>query len=226
MLKMDRKGQISPAGKGASDAPADDPFRGKKGKFRCSVCNERFQTQTILYNHQMQKHGFSADLIRLEQEKKSRRQLLDRDVLSRGLKKHSLTAAPFVMLLIFVAVYFVFVAPTNVGIVYTQATYGSIFSKASSLLSSGFSALSTFIAEVQNPNLLYTQPQITTINSTPTFLSFLTFSYTPNQQAVFTANPQQSDIFYAVYNNGNVPLGPGTSNDLEVNISCGSTVSP
>ncbi|MCL4396768.1 hypothetical protein M1494_00245 [Candidatus Parvarchaeota archaeon] len=240
-LKINRKGQASaganqpqtpPPTPPSTPPPAPSPKPnsnsnyGKKGRYVCDICGLRFKTKTALYEHQMREHGVSADFIRLEQENKAKTKLFDSDSMVRSVKKHSLILAPFLILLVIVVVYFIFIAPTNVGIVYTEVTYGSIFSKIGGLLSSGISSISTFIAEVQNPNLLITQPQVTAVNSTPTFSSFLSFSYPPSQEVVLTTNPQQGTIFYSVYNNGNVPLGPGTPNNLEVNISCGSTVSP
>ncbi|MGC8533649.1 MAG: hypothetical protein ACP5MV_03435 [Candidatus Parvarchaeum sp.] len=236
MLNINRRGQAAAGGSPAPNPkpptpptpikPNSDPNYGKKGRNVCDICGLRFKTKPQLYQHQITAHGVSTDFIKLEEENKAKTQLLDKDLLKKSLKKHSLLLAPFIILLVIIVIYFIFVAPTNVGIVYTEVTYGSIFSKVGGLISSGISSISTFIAEVQNPNLLVTQPQVTAVNSTPTFLSFLTFSYPSNQQVVLTTNPQQGTILYSVDNNGNVPLGPDTPNNLEVNISCGSTVSP
>ena len=239
VLKINRKGQAA-AGGSPSPTPPTPPTPpppsspkpnssskyGKKGKNVCDICGLHFKTKAQLYQHQIAEHGVSADFIRLEQEEKQKNRLFDTTSAKRSIKRNSVLFAPIIVLLVIVVIYFIFIAPTNVGIVYTEVTYGSIFSKIGGLISSGISSISTFIAEVQNPNLLVTQPQVTAVNSTPTFLSFLTFSYPPNQQVVLTTNPQQGSILYSVYNNGNVPLGPDTSNNLEVNISCGSTVSP
>ncbi len=240
MIRINRKGQAAAGGTAPSPGPSSpaptppsaptsntsNKDYGKKGRYVCEICGKRFKTKTALQYHQMHDEGVSPDFIRLEEETKAKTRLFDTSSIVRSAKKHSILLAPFIILLIIIVVYFIFVAPTNVGIVYTEVTYGSIFSKIGGLISSGISSISTFIAEVQNPNLLVTQPQVTPVNSTPTFLSFLTFTYQPNQEVVLTTNPQQGTIFYSVYNNGNVPLGPGTPNNLEVNISCGSTVSP
>ncbi len=241
MLKINRKGQAAAGGNASTPSspsppppptptiPPSNPNNknyGKKGRYVCEICGKRFKTKTALQYHQMHDEGVSADFIRLEEESKAKTKLLNTSTIIRSAKKHSLILAPFIILLVIIVVYFIFIAPTNVGIVYTEVTYGSIFSKVGSLISSGISSISTFIAEVQNPNLLVSQPQVTSVNSTPTFLSFLTFSYPPDQEVVLTTNPQQGTIFYSVYNNGNVPLGPDTPNNLEVNISCGSTISP
>ena len=241
MLKINRKGQAAAGGNASTPSspsppppptptiPPSNPNNknyGKKGRYVCEICGKRFKTKTALEYHQMHDEGVSADFIRLEEESKAKTKLLNTSTIIRSAKKHSLILAPFIILLVIIAIYFIFIAPTNVGIVYTEVTYGSIFSKVGSLISSGISSISTFIAEVQNPNLLISQPQVTSVNSTPTFLSFLTFSYPSDQEVVLTTNPQQGTIFYSVYNNGNVPLGPDTPNNLEVNISCGSTVSP
>lgn len=237
MLKINGKGQANPGGtppaKPAAQNPpkapvnqGKDPNYGKKGRYVCEICGKHFKTKSLLYYHQVNDENVSPEFIRLEQENKAKRSLFDKDAIVRSVKKHSILVAPFLILIVLVIVYLIFIAPSNVGIVYTEVTYGSIFSKVGSLFSSGISAISTFIAEIQNPNLLITQPQVTTQNSTPTFSSFLTFNYPPNQEVVLTTNPQQGTIIYSVYNNGNVPIGPDTSNNLEVNISCGSTVSP
>ncbi|MCL5420835.1 MAG: C2H2-type zinc finger protein [Candidatus Parvarchaeota archaeon] len=234
VLGINRKGQVAagnsspPASSPSSvnkPAPVVKPPKGKR-KYTCEVCGQRFQTQNALYGHLTSVHSYSPDLIKLEQEKKERRRLFNPDNAVRGVKKHSLIVAPFLIILIILVVYFVFFASSNVGISYTEVTYGSLFSKIGGLISSGFSSISTFIADIQNPNLLVTQPQVTAVNSTPTFSSFLTFTYQSNQQVALTTNPQEGTIFYSVYNNGNVPLGPDTANNLLVNISCGSTVSP
>lgn len=228
LIKLNKKGQV--AG-GASQPPNNPPpkdnnptLKGKR-KFTCEVCGQRFPTKGSLWAHLQNVHGYSPQLLELEEEKKKNRKLLNTDSIIRSAKKHSILLAPFIIIIILVVVYFAFYASTNVGIVYTEVTYGSIFSKVSGLISSGFSAISTFIAEIQNPNLLISQPHVTSTNSTPTFSSFLTFNYPPDQEVVLTSNPQQGSIFYSVTNNANVPLGPGTSNNLLVNISCGSTVS-
>ena len=236
LLKLNRKGQVAPGGTAPTPPPPTPPTPSpnpknnsnysKKGRHVCEICGRHFKTKTALRYHQMHDEGVSAEFIKLEEENKAKTRLFNTGSIIKSLKKYSLILAPFLILLVVIVVYFIFVAPTNVGIVYTEVTYGSIFSKIGSLLSSGISSISTFIAEVQNPNLLVTQPQITAVNSTPTFLSFLTFSYPPNQEVVLTTNPQQGTILYSVYNSGNVPLGPDTPNNLEVNISCGSTISP
>jgi len=243
MLKINRKGQAAtgdsqppqmhdeevPEKKQAAkrdSQPAPTPNYGKKGKYVCEICGKHFETKSALYYHQMHDEGVSSDFIRLEQESKAKTKLFDTESIKRSAKKHFIIAIPFIILLVLVVLYFIFIAPTNVGIVYTEVAYGSIFSKIGGLLSSGISSISTFIAGVQNPNLLITQPQVTATNSTPTFSSFLTFSYPSNQEVVLTSDPQQGTILYSVYNNGNVPLGPDTPNNLEINLSCGSTVSP
>jgi hypothetical protein len=196
-----------------------------KSKFTCEVCGQKFPSQLALWAHLQSAHGYSPELLKLEQEKKKNRKLFNTDNVVRSAKKHSLIIAPFIILLVILGVYLVFVAPSNVGVVYTEVTYGSIFSKIGSLISSGFSSVSTFIAEIQNPNLLITQPQVTSTNTTPTFSSFLSMNYPSGQVVTLTSNPQPGSIYYSVTNNGNVPLGPGTPNNLLVNISCGSTVS-
>ena len=236
-LKINRKGQANTGGNASTPpnppptpSPSPPPTAPKPssksgGRYVCEICGRRFRTKTALHYHQMHDEGVSSDFIRLEEERKIKTRLFDTDTLIRNAKKHSLIIAPFIILLVIIVIYFIFIAPTNVGIVYTEVTYGSIFSKIGSLISSGISSISTFIADVQNPNLLISQPQVTSVNSTPTFLSFLTFNYPTNQEVVLTTNPQQGTIFYSVYNNGNIPLGPATPNNLQVNISCGSTVS-
>ena len=223
-LKEAERSQINP-----SPAPSLKPSKSKgsgKGRYVCELCGKKFKTKSLLYYHQINDDGASPEFIRLEQENKAKTRLFDHEAVTRGLKKHSVILAPFLILIVIVVAYFVFVAPTNVGIVSLQLTYGSIFSRVGSLLSSGISSISTFVAQIQNPNLFVTQPKLTATNSTPTFSSFLTFSYPSKQEVVLTANPQEGEIQYSVSNTGNVPLGPGTPNNLEVNISCGNTVSP
>ncbi len=238
LISLNKKGQASPASNAnpppninpppdIPDIPQNNqrPVKGKR-KYTCQVCGERFPSEIALQAHEISAHpGYSPELFKLGEKKKAKRRLYNSDNLVRSAKKHSLILAPFIFLIAVVVVYFVFFASSNVGIVYTEVTYGSLFSKVGSLISSGISSISTFIAEIQNPNLLVSQPQVTSVNSTPTFSSFLTFSYPSNQLVTLTTNPQEGTIFYSVYNNGNVPLGPGTPNNLLVNISCGSTVS-
>lgn len=211
-----------------------------KGKKVCPICKQGFKSYTELYAHMATQkpsgEGLSEGAIQIlipqyvtqyvkKIQNKENRKLFNGDKLVRSTKKYSLIILIFMILIAPLSVYFIFFAQSNVGISYTEITYGSIFSKITGLISSGISSISTFIAEVQNPNLLVSQPTVTAVNSTPTFLSFLTFSYPSNQEVVLTTNPQQGNILYSVYNNGNVPLGPGTPNNLEVNISCGNTYS-
>lgn len=218
---------------------ADKPAKNKVkritfGRNVCPICKKNFKTPAQLYAHMSAPkplgEGMDANTVNmlnsLDMNKKQARKLFNGNNIVRNTKKYSLILLPFLVLVIVLGVYFIFFAQSNVGISYSELTYGSVFSKITGLISSGISSISTFIAEVQNPNLLVTQPQVTAVNSTPTFSSFLTFSYPSNQEVVLTTNPQQGTILYSVSNNGNVPLGPGTSNNLEVNISCGNTFSP
>ena len=207
-----------------------NPYVKGKRKFTCEVCREKFANRLELESHLQNFHGYSPELMRLEREekrtRKQNRRMIDTDSLIRSAKKHSLRLTPFIIIIGLVVIYFIFYASSNVGISYTELTYGSIFSKVGSLLSSGAGGIYTFITvDLMNPNLALTQPQVTSTNSTPTFSSFLTFSYPSNQKVALTTNPQQGLVFYSVYNSGNVPLGPDTSNNLLVNISCGNTFS-
>ncbi len=150
--------------------------------------------------------------------------------IRRGVKKFGLVIGLLILIMLPIGLflYLGYTSHTGAFSYQEESYYGPVFSSVWSFIAPLGNLITSELSCVANPvSCLGTRTTTITQQVYPTFASFLSLSAS-NTQTVFltTQSPSGTNLgqlFYSMENTGNVPIGVGTSNQVSVNVSCGSS---